>query len=386
MNIIKSILLTATILVSYVEVFAIGESAVITLIFPGGTRECGMGEVGTALADDEYTTYWNPAGLGVANERFDGGAVSFSQQRLLPAFIKNNDFWHQMGTVAYQPLDEKFGGFGFNTNLINMGESEWTSSDTTDTTIHKSRSYEAVYTLSYGNSLKFFNHPNHYIGINAKFIYSALAPGSGGSGNGIAKGVAFDVGYLWQFLPYLRFGLTLANMGPSVYYVDPKNRAAIPFTINTALAYSQKFSINSYRLLDINAEFRLDRELVKAHSSENKNPDPFYIAIYTDPAGKSFKRNINEINMHSGCEFTFLNTGSFRFGNLFDMVGVRNEMHYGCGIKLLNHLQFDWYIINAPESKYASGVRDEQWGLSVSLYRLLNFKKSDLLWFKETKE
>lgn len=383
---IKSILFAAAVLISFAEVFAsVGQSSVITLVFPGGSRGCGMGEVGTALADDEYTTFWNPAGLGLSNERLNGGAISTFHQGLLPSF-RLTDLWHQMGTFAYQPTNEKIGGFGFNINFLNMGENQWKSTDTTDTTFHKSKSYEAVYTLSYGNSLKFINHPNHYLGISAKFIYSALAPGAGGLGTGIAKDVAFDIGYLWQFLPYLRFGLTLENMGPSVYYVNPQNRDPLPFTINAALAYSQKFSLNSLRLLDINAEFRLDREFAKNYFSENKKPDPFYIAIYTDVVDKSFKRNINEINMHSGCELTLLNTGSFRFGNLFDMVGVRNEMHYGYGIKLLNHLQFDWYIISSRESKYSSSARDQQWGWNVSLYRLLNFKKSDLSWYMNVKE
>jgi len=38
-----------------------GQSAVITLVFPSGSRSIGMGEVGTALADDEQVLYFNPA-------------------------------------------------------------------------------------------------------------------------------------------------------------------------------------------------------------------------------------------------------------------------------------------------------------------------------------
>ncbi|MFP4522622.1 MAG: hypothetical protein ACLFQK_10790, partial [Fibrobacterota bacterium] len=51
--------------------FAVGQAAAISLNFPPGGRATGMGEAFTALADDVFTTYYNPAGLGqgpLANE------------------------------------------------------------------------------------------------------------------------------------------------------------------------------------------------------------------------------------------------------------------------------------------------------------------------------
>ncbi|MFW6254422.1 MAG: PorV/PorQ family protein [Chitinivibrionales bacterium] len=42
----------------------VGESAVITLVFPPGARSTGMGETFTGLADDAQATFYNPAGLG----------------------------------------------------------------------------------------------------------------------------------------------------------------------------------------------------------------------------------------------------------------------------------------------------------------------------------
>ncbi|MDO5577028.1 MAG: hypothetical protein Q4F84_08105, partial [Fibrobacter sp.] len=47
------------------EIFAgVGESAVITLIFPPGARATGSGEAFTGVSDDISATYYNPAGLG----------------------------------------------------------------------------------------------------------------------------------------------------------------------------------------------------------------------------------------------------------------------------------------------------------------------------------
>lgn len=45
---------------------AVGESAVITLVFPVGARATGLGEAFTGLSDDLNAVYFNPAGLGQA--------------------------------------------------------------------------------------------------------------------------------------------------------------------------------------------------------------------------------------------------------------------------------------------------------------------------------
>lgn len=40
-----------------------GSAAIITLEMPVGARQLGMGEIGVAMSDDAYATYYNPAGL-----------------------------------------------------------------------------------------------------------------------------------------------------------------------------------------------------------------------------------------------------------------------------------------------------------------------------------
>ena len=45
-------------------VHAVGQSAVITLVFPPGARATGLGEAFTGVADDANATFFNPAGLG----------------------------------------------------------------------------------------------------------------------------------------------------------------------------------------------------------------------------------------------------------------------------------------------------------------------------------
>lgn len=52
-------------LVATVVAWSAPNSAVITLAMPIGARQMSMGETGTALADDAFATWWNPAGLAV---------------------------------------------------------------------------------------------------------------------------------------------------------------------------------------------------------------------------------------------------------------------------------------------------------------------------------
>ena len=42
----------------------VGQSSIITLVFPYGARSTGLGETSTGVADDASATFYNPAGLG----------------------------------------------------------------------------------------------------------------------------------------------------------------------------------------------------------------------------------------------------------------------------------------------------------------------------------
>ncbi|MFP4162968.1 MAG: PorV/PorQ family protein [Chitinispirillaceae bacterium] len=48
------------------DVYSIGQSAVVTLVFPTGGRPTALGEAFTGLSDDPNATFYNPAGLGTS--------------------------------------------------------------------------------------------------------------------------------------------------------------------------------------------------------------------------------------------------------------------------------------------------------------------------------
>jgi hypothetical protein len=187
------------------------------------------------------------------------------------------------------------------------------------------------------------------------------------------------------------------NMGPAIYYVDETEKDPIPFTVNLAGAYKNIFTVNDEWPVSVAAELRLDREIVKRYT--DKDPDPFYKAIWTDllhDADESPSAEIQLINEHLGWEITGLNTLSFRNGFLIDVMGCRYEFHFGLGIQVLNHLNLDWGYICAPEGFMKgfarfladsrqtgnSGARHGQWQISLTGFNLFNWSDDDFKWWR----
>jgi hypothetical protein len=366
---------------------SVGESAVITLVFPFGARNTGMGEVGTALADDEAALFYNPAGLAVPNSSWKYGSVSNFYENLLPAF-NIPDLWHRSISLYYQPTNKELGGFGLFVNHINMGEN--IIFDVYGRETSKCESGEWVIALGWGFNFCEFGDTTNNLGITVKYINSLLAPGMGKNGEGTAQSVAFDLGYLHLFKSGLRLGFTFVNMGPDVYYIDRTNADPIPFTANLALGYKNRLFFNENFNISFAAETRCDREIV--HNKFDGNPDPFYKALYTDLADKTFKENMEECNWHVGYEIGIMNTGFLRHGFLIDPIGSRFEETFGLGLKLFNHFNFDYSYIYSPEgymeekfhgTEGSTGLRDGQWRISSTYSSAIRqFTADDSKWWR----
>lgn len=366
----------------------VGESAVITLVFPHSARANAMGELGVALADGPDAMYWNPAGLGVHNPAWEGGAGSWFFERLLPMF-DIPDLWHTAVMSTYRPRwqGEDLGAFGFDCNYVNMGANDFYS-DLGDI-IGTVRSREWVASLGWGMPLGGSNR--HFAGLTAKAGVSALAPGIAGEGTGTAKVLAFDAGYLWTSQHKMRVGVTLNNMGPAVFYLDRSSDDALPFTVRLAFGYKDTAYIGSWPVADFSAESMLERDF--AHLDASGDPDPFYKALFSDLLGDSTtaKQAFGECQYHCGGEVTLLGTFMFRSGVLFDWAGERYEWHWGLGLRLLNHLACDFSYIHSPEGLWrerlqridpaktgSTGARHGQWSVTLTAFRLGRWSKNDL--------
>ncbi len=370
MKIYKMIILT---IILYYNIFsAIGQSAVIALTFPFGARQLAMGEIGTALADDESCTYWNPAGLGVNNEKWRTGKFSLFFEPLLPIF-QIPDLWHSAIAICYQPISKyKIGGFGFYWNFLNFGENQEYNADGS---IGRSyRSYESIYSLTWGfpvtNSL--------YLGFATKYFVSALAPGteSDEGGDGVARSLAFDFGLLFKIKYGINFGLTLTNIGPAVSDMSEANADPIPFTVTLALAYQKEIIFEKFKICKISFEYNIGKEMV--YNEKGSKPDPFYKAIVTSWQSQSFREGLQEIIHNWGTEITIFNTLSYRMGVLYDKIGSRKEFHIGIGLSALNHFGFNWYVISSENHSFA---RHGQFGISFDFTNLFKWSDNDFHWW-----
>jgi hypothetical protein len=367
----------------------VGESAVITLSFPFGARSAGMGEVGTALADDVSALFFNPAGLGVQNRDWRGGAAAWSFEYLLPAF-KLSELWHT-AVSGYVSLPGSLGGLGVYCNYINMGMN--TIVDELGREELTTHSWEAVWALGWGFSLEEFGDRTRFFGITVKPFVSALAPGLGEHGEGVAQSFAVDAGYLRVFDCGIRYAFTFANMGPAVFYIDRNNIDPIPFTAATAFAWKRRVVRHKAEVFRFATEFRLDKELV-VNRFDGRDPDPFYKAMFTDWFDEPMGRELQEINVHAGVEFCLMNTVTYRQGILFDWIGERYEMHYGVGLHLFNHIKGDFAWIYSPEGYMknivsgmefgkdgATGARHLQWHLTITIDALGGWNEKDMEWW-----
>jgi ligand-binding sensor domain-containing protein len=279
-------------------------------------------------------------------------------ERLLPAF-KITDLWHMFGGFVYPTED--WGTLGFSINFINMGMN--VLYDEQGVEKGNIRSWEGVFGLSYGLSLS----QSLSLGLNIKYVNSALAPGIDANGGGVGKTYAIDAAVLKRdlFIPRLNLGFMMQNMGPSIYYITEDHKDPIPFTLRLGTSYTAvQTPIHELTLL-----LDLDREVV--HTDGN-TPDPFIKALWTDlihdpdyadsSASLTFNRKIQEVNAHLGAEYWYSHFLALRSGFLFDYIGERYELTLGMGLNYSN-MNFDFSYIYSPEG----------------------FLKSELQWFNEEK-
>ncbi|MBD3242716.1 MAG: hypothetical protein GF331_19145 [Chitinivibrionales bacterium] len=179
-------------------------------------------------------------------------------------------------------------------------------------------------------------------------------------------------------------------LGPSVYYIDAADADPIPFELGGAIAFVDTFGIGGWPILNLAIETRTHREFVKNYADEP--PEPFYRAIYANLKEESAKESFSELQWHWGLEALFLETVAIRSGFLFDWIGHRYEWTVGLGFRIFNHIQLDLSRIIAPEGAWArhvqvfdesrfgsSGLRDGQWRISVTAFRLGCWTRDDFI-------
>lgn len=322
------------------ELFAqAGGAAVPFLTIAPDARAGGMGEANTGIADNLFSVYWNPAGLGFLKylnpeTEFDEDLIPYNQIGLnftpwLPQF--NTDLYFATGTYG-RYVDELDGTIGVNLTYLYLGE--FTRTNFMGVQEGKFTSSEYAIGLSYGTLVT----EDLSLGINAKFIQSILGglADNPAAGNGIS--FAVDLGLLWKplDLPYLEdklsVGLNIMNVGPKMTYSEQSD--PLPSMIRLGFGYTP--------VRDDFNELTFAVDVAKL--MVKRNPDGT-----SDPVPKSFITGFENpgAEFSIGTEYWYAQAVALRVGYFSEPQGAggREFWTFGAGFRY-DIFELDFSFIN----------------------------------------
>lgn len=189
-----------------------GTSSALFLRSAVSARVAGLSEAFVAIADDENSILYNPAGLGKATRH---------------TFALNHTEWLEDIRFANLIYTHKINrGFTAGISVAHMYMPEIPriidASGTQDGSITVS---STIVNMGIGYNL----FRGFYVGSTIKYFHDNLAGNS-------ANGFAFDAGiYSYTFLRGLTFGASVQNLGAEIKYI--KDTFKIPFTYRVGFAY-----------------------------------------------------------------------------------------------------------------------------------------------------
>jgi len=335
---------------------AAGGSAVPFLLISPDARASGMGEVGTAIADDINAIYWNPGGLGFLEtleatqyeRETDEEPAPFRQISLafspwLPQF--NADLYYSYLTFGTY-IEEISGTVAFNFILMNLGEFQRTSPEGKEQ--GRFTSNEFAFGASYGTRVS----EDIGIGIQAKYIQSNLTPKTSTqpiAGTGIS--FAVDMGFLWRPTDIMEgiddvfsFGINLQNFGPKMTYINEAD--PLPTTLRLGFSYLMfEDEYNSFLFA-----MDLSKLLVKRDSLGS---DPLPNSLITGWENKGMEVSI-------GAEYWYQEVVALRGGYFYEpsTLGGRQFYNFGFGLRYdMMKLDFGYILTIEDNNPLANTMR-----------------------------
>jgi hypothetical protein len=336
-------------LIGAVNVFGqAGGSAVPFLTISPDARSSGMGEVGTAVADDIFAVYWNPAGLGFhdwINPDADPEdlkpfrQISLAFSKWLPQF--NADLYYSYGTFG-QYFEDLDGTVALNITYMHLGE--FTRTYENGQVAGKFLSNEFSIGASYGTIAA----PDLGVGFQLKYIQSNLAPATTQTDvAGIGRSLAFDLGVLWKPMELDLFGLdagdlfslgfNLQNVGPKVTYRSESD--PLPTTLRLGTA------VNLVRDDYNDLKFALDvSKLLIKRDSLGSDPLPISLITAWQRPGMEFA---------AGLEYWYSQVFAIRAGYFSEpsSLGNRRFWNFGASVRY-DIFRIDFSFINTIEENH----------------------------------
>jgi hypothetical protein len=301
---------------------------------PAGIRTMAMGGCGYALFDDETSLFYNPAGLGLKNDRWNGGAISWSN---LDYIGLNYPFYG----IAYQ--NEKLPRLGFSVCLNQFG----TGDNPLENVVSAGAGYNFysndILANAFGIAIKYYR----YYDSNEGYKYvTQTSP------------VAIDVGYAVQIVNRFRLGLALRNLGPdetSTFNDTPQVNYPLPYMIALGCGYKDSFNAQNLRVLDLSAGLS-------------------YTSLFE-------YRSKNEDEIQTGIDLSFFRIFSIQLGYFNNMTYNSHYLSWGTSVSLFNHFEFNYVWLQWQTS--SGHFNDPVSGISTTFKRMLNWSAKDRRWWLE---
>lgn len=319
------------------------------LLIGPNSRMSGMGETGTAFADDATAMHWNPSGLAFQQT---GTEINFTHSPWLPGLGLSDLFYDYL--AARQYIKSINGTVGASLTYLNIGD-VITTDEFGNLTGKDYKAYEFAFALGYATKI---SKPVG-LGVVARLIYSRLSPNDVTVGNekgtGTAFTTSFDLSMLYKmdrgpkFLKdKFSFGVNLSNMGPKISYVDASQADPLPTQLRFGVAYT--LLKNEGNELYVTADFA--KLLVNRNA--DGSVDPFYEAFFT-----SWKGGINGIaqsfQTSIGAEYWYGNPKliALRAGYFYEdpSNGNRRFVTLGAGLRYSLY-GFDFSYITGTEDNH----------------------------------
>jgi len=203
---------------------------------PTGARQAGLGNAFTAIADDVYSTYYNPAGLAQLHRSEFTAAYEKLYSGLTDGSSIGRDF------VAYGHPTAKHGTFGFSFLSLSLAGLY------SETTMGLHYAYALHEKWNIGGSMKLLKKSFGSDDYTANAINSDTGASSGApdplfAKNGTSKSaVAFDVGGQYRISKIYAVGMTILNINSPNMALSTSDTDKVSSVYKLGLARRTKFT------------------------------------------------------------------------------------------------------------------------------------------------
>lgn len=329
------------------------------LLIGPNSRFGGMGETGTAIADDATAMHWNPSGLAFQKK---GTEINFTHSPWLAGLNIGDLFYDYVAGKKY--IKSINGTVGASLTYLNIGEVIVTDEFGNAQPDRNYKAYELSLAVAYATMLS----KNWAGGVTGRFIYSRLSPTTVGQEQGTGTGIAasFDLSAMFRPVTGMKFfknkfsaGVNLSNLGPKISYVDAAQADPLPTQLRLGVSYEIiKSEFNSLTLTADFSKLLVNRILQITDSNnvvlQEGSVDPFYEAIFTSWKG-GLKGIARSIQSSFGAEYWYGNPRliALRAGYFYEDPANGNRKFFTLGAGLRYDLYgFDFGYISTIEETH----------------------------------